>query len=596
LSLFQIYWRALGYLAAERQRVVVICAANVALAVAMIAEPILFSRIIESIAEEKGVAAEVAAWAGLGAFNIVAFVLVARGADRLAHRRRAEVLTESFEKVVAMPLAWHHRHGTSQSLHTLLRAMETLFSLWLEFMRQHLSTAVALMLLAPTALTLDWRMAAVLLALGASYVAISRAVMARTKDGQAQVERHYHRVFAHVSDSISNVSVLQSYGRLAREAESLRRYTADLIDAQFPVLNWWALASALHRLSATISMMVVLAIGAVLVERGHLRIGDIVAFAGFATLLIGRLDQLTGFVNQVFEARAKLEPFYALEDATVERAERPGARPVGRLRGEVAFENVSFRFPDSGAGVSDVSFRVEAGQTVAIVGPTGAGKTTLVNLLQRVFDPDSGTIRIDGIDTTTITRTSLRAQIATVFQDSGLLNRTIEENIRLGREDASYDEVHEAAQAAAAQDFILSKSQGYDTVAGERGGQLSGGERQRIAIARAVLKDAPILVLDEATSALDVETEAKVKEAIDRLRAGRTTFVIAHRLSTVCDADLVIFMDKGRIVEMGGYHELAQRDQGRFAALLRAGGLLAGADRLHSVPMDIVEERPTEAA
>lgn len=596
MSLFQIYWRALGYLAAERQRVVVICAANVALAVAMIAEPILFGRIIESIAEEKGVAAEVAAWAGLGAFNIVAFVLVARGADRLAHRRRAEVLTESFEKVVAMPLAWHHRHGTSQSLHTLLRAMETLFSLWLEFMRQHLSMAVALMLLAPTALTLDWRMAAVLLALGASYVAISRAVMARTKDGQAQVERHYHRVFAHVSDSISNVSVLQSYGRLAREAESLRRYTADLIDAQFPVLNWWALASALHRLSATISMMVVLAIGAVLVERGHLRIGDIVAFAGFATLLIGRLDQLTGFVNQVFEARAKLEPFYALEDATVERAERPGARPVGRLRGEVAFENVSFRFPDSGAGVSDVSFRVEAGQTVAIVGPTGAGKTTLVNLLQRVFDPDSGTIRIDGIDTTTITRTSLRAQIATVFQDSGLLNRTIEENIRLGREDASYDEVHEAAQAAAAQDFILSKSQGYDTVAGERGGQLSGGERQRIAIARAVLKDAPILVLDEATSALDVETEAKVKEAIDRLRAGRTTFVIAHRLSTVCDADLVIFMDKGRIVEMGGYHELAQRDQGRFAALLRAGGLLAGADRLHSVPMDIVEERPTEAA
>lgn len=596
MSLFQVYWRALSYLAAQRQRVAVICLANVALAAAMIAEPILFGRIIESIADEKGVTAEVAAWAGLGVFNIVAFVLVARGADRLAHRRRAEVLTESFEKVVAMPLAWHHRHGTSQSLHTLLRAMETLFSLWLEFMRQHLSTAVALMLLAPTALTLDWRMAAVLLALGASYVAISRAVMARTKDGQAQVERHYHRVFAHVSDSISNVSVLQSYGRLAREAESLRRYTSDLIDAQFPVLNWWALASALHRLSATISMMVVLAIGALLVQRGHLGIGDIVAFAGFATLLIGRLDQLTGFVNQVFEARAKLEPFYALEDATAERAERPGARPVGRLRGEVAFNDVSFRFPDSGAGVSDVTFKVEAGQTVAIVGPTGAGKTTLVNLLQRVFDPDTGSVTIDGIDTSTITRASLRAQIATVFQDSGLLNRTIEENIRLGREDASYDEVHEAASAAAAQEFILSKSQGYDTIAGERGGQLSGGERQRIAIARAVLKDAPILVLDEATSALDVETEARVKEAIDRLRAGRTTFVIAHRLSTVCDADLVIFMDKGRIVEMGGYHELAARDQGRFAALLRAGGLLAGSDRLHAVAMDTMPARPPEAA
>ncbi|MCO5156206.1 MAG: glucan ABC transporter ATP-binding protein/ permease [Aquamicrobium sp.] len=596
MSLFQVYWRALSYLAAEKRRVVIICAANAALAMAMIAEPILFGRIIESISDEEGVAGEVAAWAGLGVFNIVAFVLVARGADRLAHRRRAEVLADSFEKVVSMPLAWHHRHGTSQSLHTLLRAMETLFSLWLEFMRQHLSAAVALMLLIPTALTLDWRMAAVLLALGASYVAISRAVMAKTKGGQAEVEQHYHRVFAHVSDSISNVSVLQSYGRLAHEAEALRRYTAGLLDAQFPVLNWWALASALHRLSATISMMVVLGIGAVLVQRGHLGIGDIVAFAGFATLLIGRLDQLTGFVNQVFEARAKLEPFYALEDAATIREDRPGARPVGRLSGEIAFENVFFRFPGSGAGVHDVSFHVEAGKTVAIVGPTGAGKTTLVNLLQRVFEPDAGTIRIDGIDISTITRDSLRAQIATVFQDAGMLNRTIEENIRLGRNAATYDEVHEAATAAAAQDFILAKSDGYDTVAGERGGQLSGGERQRIAIARAVLKDAPILVLDEATSALDVETEARVKAAIDRLRAGRTTFVIAHRLSTVCDADLVIFMDKGEIVEIGGYRELAQRDQGRFAALLRAGGLLGGADRLHSVPMDLATQQPPEAA
>ena len=596
MSLFEVYWRALTYLAADRRRVGVICAANVSLAVAMIAEPILFGRIIEAISNEDGVGVPVAAWAGLGAFNIVAFVLVARGADRLAHRRRAEVLADSFEKVVSMPLAWHHRHGTSHALHTLLRAMETLFSLWLEFMRQHLSTAVALMLLAPTALTLDWRMAIVLFALGVSYVAVSRAVMARTKDGQAEVEQHYHRVFAHVSDSISNVSVLQSYGRLARETEALRRYTAGLLDAQFPVLNWWALASALHRLSATISMMVVLGIGAMLVQRGHLGIGDVVAFTGFATLLIGRLDQLTGFVNQVFEARARLEPFYALEDSGTVREEKPGARPVARLRGEVSFENVSFRFPGSGAGLHDVSFHVEAGKTVAIVGPTGAGKTTLVNLLQRVYEPDAGTIRIDGIDVSTITRDSLRAQMATVFQDAGMLNRSIEENIRLGRADATYDEVHEAACAAAAQDFILAKSDGYDTLAGERGGQLSGGERQRIAIARAVLKDAPILILDEATSALDVETEARVKAAIDRLRDGRTTFVIAHRLSTVCDADLVIFMDKGEIVEMGGYRELAARDQGRFAALLRAGGLLGGADRLHSVPMDLAPEQPPEAA
>src|SRR5690606_1611220 len=168
---------------------------------------------------------------------------------------------------------------------------------------------------------------------------------------------------------ISNVSVLQSYGRLNQETQALRRYTSDLLNAQFPVLNWWALASALHRLSATISMMVVLVIGAILVERGHLNIGDIVAFAGFATLLIGRLDQVTAFVTQVFEARAKLEPFYAMEDAGGERREPLGTRPVGRVAGDITFENVSFQFPDSGSGVENISFHVPAGKTVAIVGP-----------------------------------------------------------------------------------------------------------------------------------------------------------------------------------------------------------------------------------
>lgn len=596
MSLLQIYWRALEYLAVEQRRTILLCSANVALAVAMIAEPVLFGRIIQAIAAQGDVVWEVGLWAALGIFNIVAVVLVARGADRLAHRRRTEVLSDSFEKVITMPLSWHHRHGTSQSLHTLLRAVETLFSLWLEFMRQHLSTAIALMLLIPTALAMDWRMAGVLLCLGVCYLSISRAVMARTKEGQAAVEQHYHRVFSHVSDSIGNVSVLQSYGRLAQETEALRRYTADLIDAQFPVLNWWALATALHRLAATLSMMIVLIIGALLVQNGHLRIGDIVAFTGFATLLIGRLDQITGFVNQVFEARAKLEPFYALEDAAAERTECSDARPVGRLRGDVTFENVSFHFPDSGVGVEDISFHIPAGKTVAIVGPTGAGKTTLINLLQRVYDPKCGSIRVDGIDTRTVTRKSLRDQIATVFQDAGLLNRTIEANIRLGREEAHYDEVHAAATAAAAQDFILAKTDGYDTVVGERGGQLSGGERQRIAIARAVLKDAPILVLDEATSALDVETEMRVKEAIDKLRANRTTFVIAHRLSTVSDADIVIFMERGRIVELGGFQELAMRDKGRFASLLRAGGLLDQKDRLKAVPLINAPELSPEAA
>lgn len=573
MSLLQIYWRALGYLAADRKRVAFICGANVALAIIAILEPIMFGRVIDAISDGGSVFSTLAVWAGIGVFNVVAFVLVARGADRFAHARRSEVLCQSFERVITMPLAWHHQRGTSNSLHTLLRAVETLFSLWLEFMRQHLSTVVALVLLVPTALSMDIRMSMVLLALGALYVGIGRVVMRRTREGQASVERHFHQVFAHVSDSVSNVAVLQSYNRIGHETDALKRYVKNLLDAQYPVLDWWALANALHRLSSTISMMVVLLIGSYLVMHGQLRIGDVIAFTGFATLLIARLDQMSAFANQISEARAKLEEFYRLEDSAADAAEPDGLRDLGNVTGHVRFENVSFEFANSGQGVNDVSFEVHAGQTVAVVGPTGAGKTTLINLLQRVFAPSSGRILIDGIDTRTVTRKSLRHSIATVFQDAGLLNRSIEDNIRVGRAEATYDEVHAAANAAAAQDFILSKSNGYDTVVGERGGQLSGGERQRIAIARAVLKDSPILVLDEATSALDVETEDRVKEAIDELRRGRTTFIIAHRLTTVRDADLVVFMDKGKVVEMGGFAELSMRN-GRFASLLRAGGLL----------------------
>lgn len=573
MSLFEIYWRALRYLAADKRRVALICAANVFLAIVAIAEPILFGRIIDAITDKTDLVPTLALWAGLGAFNIVAFVLVARGADRIAHARRAGVICDSFERVITMPLSWHHERGTSNTLHTLLRAVDALFSLWLEFMRQHLSTFVALVLLVPVAISLDLRMSMVLVVLGILYIAIGRLVMRKTSAGQKSVERHYHQVFDHVSDSVGNVAVLQSYNRIGHEAEALRNHVRALLSAQNPVLDWWALASALHRLSSTISMMVVLLIGALLVSRGELRIGDIVAFTGFATLLISRLDQVSAFVNQVFDARVKLEEFYKLEDASAAAQEPAGLRELEHVTGHVRFQEVDFQFANSGQGVSDISFEVHAGQTVAIVGPTGAGKTTLINLLQRVHSPQRGRIMIDGVDIGGVTRKSLRQQIATVFQDAGLFNRTIEENIRIGRASAVHNEVHAAAEAAAAHDFILAKSEGYDTRAGERGSQLSGGERQRIALARAILKDAPILVLDEATSALDVETEARVKEAIDRLRAGRTTFIIAHRLTTVRDADLVIFLDNGRIVEMGGFAELSARN-GRFASLLRAGGLL----------------------
>jgi len=572
LSLLQVYFRALKYLGANRFRVSLIVLANMVLAAISIIEPILFGRIIQAITSKTDAKPDLIMWASFGVFNTIAFVLVARGADRLAHGRRATLLTEAFERIVSMPLSWHHRRGTSNALHTLLRASDTLFGLWLEFMRSHLSTAVALTLLIPTAISMDLRMTAVLVGLGVLYLIIGKLVMSKTKDGQAAVEGHYHKVFSHISDCISNVSVIHSYNRIEAETRALKEFTKKLISAQYPVLDWWALASALNRMASTISMMIILVIGTVLVQKGEMTVANVLAFTGFATLLIGKLDQMLQFANQIFEARAKLEDFYKLEDAVRDREDTTGAAELKNVHGRIEFRNVSFDFAKATQGIHNVCFTVEAGQTLAIVGPTGAGKTTLVNLLQRVYDPQSGSILIDDTDIATVTRQSLRGAIATVFQDSGLLDRSIAENIRLGREGATDEDVHHAAEAAAARDFIESRVEGYDTRVGERGNRLSGGERQRIAIARAILKNAPILILDEATSALDVETEAKVKEAIDTLRSGRTTFIIAHRLSTIRDADRVIFLEHGHILETGTYDELSHAG-GRFAALLKESGI-----------------------
>ncbi|WHO77556.1 glucan ABC transporter ATP-binding protein/ permease [Rhizobium leguminosarum] len=573
MTLFKVYARALRYLGAYKLRVSLVVVANIVLATITIAEPILFGRIIDAISGKGEVKPILFMWATFAVFNTIAFVLVAREADRLAHGRRATLLTEAFGRIISMPLGWHHQRGTSNALHTLLRACETLFGLWLEFMRNHLSTVIALALLIPTAMSMDLRLSAVLMVLAIAYWLIGRVVMSRTKDGQASVENHYHTVFSHVSDSISNVSVLHSYNRIEAETRALKSFADRLLEAQYPVLDWWAIASALNRMASTIAMMVVLIIGTMLVQAGQLRVGDVIAFIGFANLLIGRLDLMRQFATQIFEARSKLEEFYALEDSVREREEPAGNSEIKDVRGSIEFRDVSFGFGNSSQGLHNVSFSVKAGQTVAIVGPTGAGKTTLVNLLQRVYDAQGGKILVDGTDITKVTRKSLRRHIATVFQDAGLLNRSISDNIRLGREGASEEEMRRAAEAAAAADFIETREERYDTHVGERGNKLSGGERQRIAIARAILKDAPILVLDEATSALDVETEARVKAAIDNLRQNRTTFIIAHRLSTVREADMVLFLDDGRVVEQGSFDELSHSN-GRFAALLRASGIL----------------------
>jgi subfamily B ATP-binding cassette protein MsbA len=258
------------------------------------------------------------------------------------------------------------------------------------------------------------------------------------------------------------------------------------------------------------------------------------------------------------EAMAALGRVFALLDEPIVIKDKPSARPLRVTQAGVSFENVVFSYGE-GAALNNVSFDVARGETVALVGPSGAGKSTLFNLLARLYDVNAGAVRIDGQDVREVTLSSLRGAIALVAQEAALFNDTVRANIALGRIGATHADIEQAARAAAAHDFIAALPLGYDTLVGERGASLSGGERQRIALARAFLRDAPILLLDEATSALDAESEAKVQDALKRLARGRTTLVIAHRLSTVRDANRILVLDDGQIVEMGGHDDLMSR-------------------------------------
>jgi ATP-binding cassette subfamily B protein/subfamily B ATP-binding cassette protein MsbA len=369
------------------------------------------------------------------------------------------------------------------------------------------------------------------------------------------------RVQSHVQQTLSGMIVVQAFGQEEREQNRFREFTRAVIGAQKRSTLTESFYNLFSDGISSIGAAVILYLGAWQVINGRLTIGSLLVFISYLGTLQWQLKSFTGINSALQAAGASVDRVMEILDTEGEVEKRVGARSLPAVEGHICFENVSFGYKTNRPILHDICFEAHVGQTIAIVGATGAGKSTLVSLVPRFFDPLQGTVTIDGEDIRDVELKSLRAQVGIVLQEPFLFPFSIAENIAYGRPDAARQEIEAAARDANAHQFIERLPKGYDTVIGERGATLSGGERQRLSIARALLKDAPILILDEPTSALDAQTEELILEALERLMKGRTTFIIAHRLSTIRRADRIIVLEDGRIVESGSHDELLANER-----------------------------------
>jgi ATP-binding cassette subfamily B protein len=397
---------------------------------------------------------------------------------------------------------------------------------------------------------LDWQLALIALLVSPLMFVLTFVFRPRIRAGWRRFRASESAAMAVAQESLGASRLVKSYGQEERKNEQLVSHYSDSLSAQLKVQVDVAIYSLLVGVVTAAGLAAVLYIGIGHVQAGILSLGSLLVVNYYVTQLYGPLRNVGQSILEIQMSLTGVERYHAVLDEKPDVPESANALPLARAKGKIAFQKVSFEYTKDHGVLHDVSFELPSGSRLGVVGPTGSGKTTLSTLLLRLFDPTEGVITLDDIDLKDYKLADLRNQFAVVHQETVLFSTTVAENIRFSRPNATLDEVIASAKAAKAHDFITSLPNGYDTLVGERGMKLSGGERQRISLARAFLKNAPILVLDEPTSSLDVQTEAAILDTIQELMKGRTTLMIAHRASTLRDCNMILVLDDGRVSQV----------------------------------------------
>lgn len=499
----------------------------------------------------------------IGAFNVLStYMLVAVGL-RLVFRLRCAL----FDHIQRLSLTFHDANPVGDSLYRVTWDTYSAQSLFNAGIVPAVTAVITLIGITAVMLSIDWMVTVVALAVGVPLIVLIRRLDRPMTDHSLRVHERESDVSARVQETLSSIRAVQAFGREDVESSRFRHNANSSLHANLRLTLLQAGSQALVGLLLAAGTAAVVWVGAKRALDGSLTIGDLVLVVSYVAMLYKPLETLAYTAATIQGATAGARRVFAVLDAKPAISDDAHAIPLPhRVWGRIGLDHVTFTYPAGATALRDVSLDIAPGSTVAFVGASGAGKTTLMNLLLRFYDPTCGTITLDGHDLREVKVDDLRRSIAVVLQDPVLFAASIAENIAYARPDATPAQIEAAAVAAGADEFIRGFAHGYETQIGERGVSLSGGQRQRLSIARAFLKDAPILILDEPTSALDAESEAYLLESLQRLKRGRTTLIVAHRLSTIQHADKIVVLREGQVVEQGGHRELLGRD-GAFRRL-----------------------------
>ncbi len=480
-------------------------------------------------------------------------------AERNSQSVAFDFRNELFAKLQGLSFSYHDRTQTGQ---LMVRATDDVEKVRLFIGQGLLMTAGAFILLTGTLIilfTTNVRLTLVVLPVLPIALVLFMIFGALSGPLFMQVQTRLDRLNNTLQENLAGIKVIKAFTREKSEQVKFEHAADDLMKQQLVVSRVFSFLFPLVLLVATVGQTAIMYFGGRQIIYGTLTLGEWQEFSLYLVYVFFPMAQLGFIISQMSQASASAGRIFEILDTESEVKDQPGAVELPKVQGDVRFENVTFRYFSGGEAVlKNVDFEVQPGQTVALLGATGSGKSTIINLLPRFYDPSEGRITIDGHDLREITLESLRSQIGIVLQETTLFGGTIRENIAFGRPDATLEDVQAAAQSAAAHDFIMSFPDGYETMVGERGATLSGGQRQRVAIARALLLNPRILILDDSTSSVDLTTEAQIQTALDKLMKGRTSFVIAQRISTVINADLILVLEKGQIVARGQHEDLLE--------------------------------------